>query len=108
MRFTLRNSPTFLLISTTLFIAYYGYGLFMTLIFLALWFLVRLAIVNFIVRTNVAKLIKKQPDPLIFESLPISHYVDKVRWCLDRLGVPYEREDDVGILGIVTQGRFVS
>lgn len=44
---------------------------------------------------------------MILESLPVSHYVDKVRWCLDRLGQKYEEESDVGILGVFFIGRMV-
>ena len=45
---------------------------------------------------------------LILEGLPVSHYVEKVRWCLDKLEVPFENEDDAGILGIFMLGRSVS
>ena len=38
-------------------------------------------------------------DKIVLESLPISHYVEKVRWCLDYIGQEYEEEQDVGILG---------
>ena len=45
---------------------------------------------------------------LILESISISHYVEKVRWCLDFLDLPYTEEENVGILGILTLGRSAS
>lgn len=51
---------------------------------------------------------RQKDKRLILEGLPVSHYVEKVRWCLDKLEVPFENEDDAGILGIFMLGRFVS
>jgi len=39
--------------------------------------------------------------------MPISHYVEKVRWCLDRSGLDYEEEKDIGIFWILVTGRMV-
>ena len=41
------------------------------------------------------------------ETISASHYVEKVRWCLDRLGVAYEEVADAGALGVFTSGRTV-
>lgn len=38
----------------------------------------------------------------------MSHYVEKVRWSLDRLGVDYEEEHDAGYVGLLLLGRDVS
>jgi glutathione S-transferase len=46
-------------------------------------------------------------DVYVLHSLSISHFVEKVRWQLDLLGVPYEEEHDVGIVGIMLFGRTV-
>ena len=40
-------------------------------------------------------------------TLPVSHYVDKVRWCLDKANVAYEEEKDIGIFWVLTTGRLV-
>ena len=40
-------------------------------------------------------------------TLPISHYVDKVRWCLDKANIAYDEEKDIGIFWILTTGRMV-
>jgi glutathione S-transferase len=44
---------------------------------------------------------------LRLESIAVSHFVEKVRWCLDRLGADYEEVPDVGVLGAFTVGRTV-
>jgi len=44
---------------------------------------------------------------LRLHSISFSHYTEKVRWCLDRLGVPYVETPDVGILGVLVAGRTV-
>lgn len=67
-------------------------------------------ICTFFLRTALLflKLGKRQKDKrLILESISISHYVEKVRWCLDFLDLPYTEEENVGILGILTLGRTV-
>merc|ERR1712156_1236167 len=53
------------------------------------------------------KIIKPDDDRIILNTLPISHYVEKVRWCLDKSGLNYEEEKDVGIMGIIMTGRTV-
>lgn len=44
---------------------------------------------------------------MILDSIPPSHYVEKVRWCLDRLGLDYEERPMMGILGVLLTGRTV-
>ena len=44
---------------------------------------------------------------MILNTLPISHYVEKVRWCLDRSGLEYEEEKDIGIFWVLFTGRMV-
>ena len=46
------------------------------------------------------------PD-LVLETISASHYVEKVRWCLDRLGVDYEEQPWGGTLGAFYMGRTV-
>jgi glutathione S-transferase len=46
------------------------------------------------------------PD-LRLETIGASHFVEKVRWCLDRLGIPYQETQNVGALGVFTLGRTV-
>ena len=40
-------------------------------------------------------------------TISYSHYVEKVRWCLDRAGIEYEEVPSIGILGVLLLGRTV-
>ena len=41
----------------------------------------------------------RRPDrPLRLHTITFSHYAEKSRWCLDRLGVPYDEVPNAGIL----------
>lgn len=44
---------------------------------------------------------------LRLETISASHYVEKARWCLDRLGVPYREEPTAGVLGVFFTARLV-
>ena len=44
---------------------------------------------------------------VVLESISASHYVEKVRWCLDRLGVDYTERQNAGTLGAFFTGRTV-
>jgi glutathione S-transferase len=48
----------------------------------------------------------KVPD-LELETIPPSHFVEKARWCLDRLGVEYTEKPEAGINGVMFRGRSV-
>jgi len=41
------------------------------------------------------------------ETIAASHFVEKVRWCMDRLGIEYVENQWVGVLGVFTMGRSV-
>ncbi|HXC50251.1 MAG TPA: glutathione S-transferase N-terminal domain-containing protein [Candidatus Limnocylindrales bacterium] len=47
------------------------------------------------------------PSRLELHTITYSHYVEKARWCLDRLGVAYEEVPSIGILGVLLTGRTV-
>ena len=49
---------------------------------------------------------EKTPE-LELETIAASHFVEKVRWCMDRLGVEYKENQWVGVLGVFTMGRSV-
>jgi glutathione S-transferase len=66
------------------------------------------ALVGIAVRLGVTLAAARGPEaPLRLHSISFSHYTEKVRWCLDRLGVPYEEVPNVGILGVLVTGRTV-
>ena len=44
---------------------------------------------------------------LELETISISHFAEKARWCMDRLGVEYVEKPAGGILGVVFTGRTV-
>lgn len=44
---------------------------------------------------------------LVLETISASHFVEKVRWCLDRLGIDYTERQSGGVLGVVFTGRSV-
>jgi hypothetical protein len=48
----------------------------------------------------------KTPE-LELETISISHFVEKVRWCMDRLGVEYTEKPVGGTLGAFFLGRTV-
>lgn len=49
---------------------------------------------------------EKVPD-LVLETISASHFVEKVRWCMDRLGVEYTEKPVGGTLGVFFRGRTV-
>ncbi len=49
---------------------------------------------------------ERSPE-LVLASISASHFVEKVRWCLDRLGVEYEERVSGGTLGAYFRGRTV-
>ncbi|HEY2774865.1 MAG TPA: glutathione S-transferase N-terminal domain-containing protein [Candidatus Binatia bacterium] len=44
---------------------------------------------------------------LELHTITYSHYVEKVRWCLDATGIPYRELPSIGILGLLLTGRTV-
>lgn len=49
---------------------------------------------------------EKTPE-LELETIAASHFVEKVRWCMDRLGIDYTERQVVGVLGVFFTGRSV-
>jgi len=45
--------------------------------------------------------------PLVLSTISVSHFVEKVRWCMDRLGVDYVERPAGGTLGAFFIGRTV-
>ena len=57
---------------------------------------------------TLARLSERPPEPeLCLESISASHFVEKVRWCMDRLGVAYTEQVWAGTLGAFYKGRSV-
>jgi glutathione S-transferase len=49
---------------------------------------------------------EKVPD-LELETISVSHFVEKVRWCMDRLDIDYQERQVVGLVGVFFAGRSV-
>lgn len=46
-------------------------------------------------------------DRPLLHTISYSHYVEKVRWCLERAGIDYEEAPSIGVLGVLLLGRTV-
>lgn len=51
--------------------------------------------------------VPEQTPDLVLETISISHFVEKVRWCMDRLGIDYTETPVAGTLGAFYRGRTV-
>jgi glutathione S-transferase len=101
MRFNRNTINTLFLIALPLVVAIFG---------LSVWSALGLVLLGLLWRWALAMVAMFAPPPdvpVVLETVAISHYVDKVRWCLDRLGVPYEEVQNVTALGISLGGRTV-
>jgi glutathione S-transferase len=66
------------------------------------------ALVGIVLRLKATRAAAAAPEPrLRLHTITYSNYSEKVRWCLDRLGVPYDEVANVGILGVLMTGRTV-
>jgi glutathione S-transferase len=53
-------------------------------------------------------MVSPEPTPhMVLDSIGVSHFVEKVRWCMDRLGVDYVEQQSGGTLGAYFTGRTV-
>jgi hypothetical protein len=82
-------------------VAAFGWSVWTALLLVLLAILWRWAIVlQGLLRTPTG------PD-LVLETISASHFVEKVRWCMDRLGLDYEEVPWCGTLGAFYLGRTV-
>ena len=57
---------------------------------------------------SVSALVVAQKGPdIILDTICLSHFAEKARWCLDRLGVDYVEQASAGVVGVVFTGRTV-
>ncbi len=57
---------------------------------------------------RLKRLLRPEQGPEFrLDTISASHFVEKVRWSLDRLGVNYVEIPDAGALGVFTEGRTV-
>ena len=56
---------------------------------------------------TMKRMSSRRDSDLVLVSIPPSHFVEKVRWAMDRLKVNYREEADHGLLGVTLLGRPV-
>jgi len=101
MRITAQVLPLFLLALTLIVSLFHTYNVTEVLFSIISIIGIRVILVFY-------KLGQRGKDKrIILESLTVSHYVEKIRWCLDYLNISYEEEEDSGILGLFLLGRTV-
>ena len=84
-----------------LVVAWYGLGVLSTALLVLLMLLWRWLVV-------LSGIIAPEKGPaIVLESIAISHYVEKVRWCMDRLGLDYTERTNGATLGAYFTGRSV-
>ena len=98
-----RTAYTLALYALPVVVAGLGWGAGAALLTIAVF-----AAAGMALRLTVTRGAATRPDaPLRLHTISFSHYTEKVRWCLDRLAVPYEEVPNVGILGVLVTGRTV-
>ena len=96
-----RLTHTLFLLLVPLLVAWFGLSIWSVLLLLALTLLWR-----WLIAVGDLLVPAKQP-PVVLETIPTSHFVEKARWCLDRLGIDYVERPSCGILGVLFTGRTV-
>jgi glutathione S-transferase len=92
---------TLFLLAAPVVVAYYDFSVASAVALVLLILARRWAI-------SVAGIIKPPKVPALeLETISISHFAEKARWCMDRLGVPYVEKHSAGIFGVIFTGRSV-
>jgi len=89
------------LFAMPLIVAWYGFSIWTAILLVVVMLLWRQAI------TMMALMASPKGPELELETISASHFVEKARWCLDRLGVEYRERPVAGILGVMFRGRTV-
>ena len=88
-------------IALPVIVAVYGISIFGAIALVLLALLWRWAI-------SLAGIVAPPKVPeLELETIGISHFAEKVRWCLDKLGIDYAEKPMGGIVGVLFTGRSV-
>ena len=92
---------TLFLILLPVLVAWFGLGLLTTIVLVALMLLWRWLIV-------LSGIVAPEKTPeVVLEAIAVSHFVEKARWCLDRLGIEYVERQNAATLGAYFTGRSV-
>jgi glutathione S-transferase len=82
-------------------VAWFGLGVAVTIALVVLMLLWRWLIVM------SGILAPEDTPPVVLEAIAVSHFVEKARWCLDRLGIDYVERQNAATLGAYFTGRSV-
>lgn len=89
------------LVLLPIIVAWFGLGLLTTVILVAVLLLWRWLVV-------MSGIFAPEETPeLVVETIALSHFVEKVRWCMDRLEIDYTEQQSGGTLGAYFTGRSV-
>lgn len=89
------------LLALPVIVAWYGLSVLAAVLLVLLALLWRVAI-------TLSGLLSPPKIPeLELETISASHFVEKVRWCMDRLGLEYHEKQCAGIVGVFFRGRTV-
>jgi glutathione S-transferase len=89
------------LLALPVIVAWFGLSVLSAVLLVLLALLWRQAII-------LANLMTPPRGPeLELETISASHFVEKVRWCMDRLGIEYTERPIAGVLGVFFRGRTV-
>lgn len=89
------------LVLLPLVVAWFGLGIAATVALILLLMLWRWVVV-------LSGIVAPETTPdIVLETISASHFVEKVRWCMDRLGVEYKERQSAGALGVFFTGRSV-
>lgn len=89
------------LLALPIIVAAFGFSVLTAVLLVVAMLLWRLTI------TAIGLLIPPRGPELVLETISASHFVEKVRWCMDRLGVEYTEKPVAGVLGVFFRGRTV-
>ena len=98
---TRRLTHTVFLFVLPIIVAWFG---------LSVWSAVLLVIAGllwlwFVAAGNI--MLPEKQARIVLETVPASHFAEKARWCMDRLGIDYREQPCSGILGVLFGGRTV-
>ena len=89
------------LVLLPILVAWFGVSVFTAVVLVAFALLWRWLIV-------ISGIVAPEKSPeIVLETIAASHFVEKVRWCMDRLGLDYSERQSGGTLGAYFTGRSV-
>jgi len=100
MRFNRRFAHFLALLGLPVLVALFDFSVLTAAVLLLLWLVVGWVM-------TLAAFRSTPKDKLILNTIPPSHFAEKVRWCLDRCGVEYVEHTDGATLGAFYTGRTV-